>query len=788
MSLRYRIALQSIVIIAALLLLLTACLSFILLRSFTALEARQTTQNVQRVSEALHSDLDTLHMKASDWAAWDALYNYVQSHNQSFVEENLTPDAMRSLKLHHIIIVDSQARIVLAKGLDAALEKSVDMPSSLKPYLTQQGVLLKHPDTKSVITGILNLPEGPLLVVSLPILTSNQTGPIRGSLIMAQYLDAVKVQSLADRTHVAITLQPYDSASLPAGFQQAKSKLSGKQTIWTYPLDGNKVAGYTILRDLSDKPCIFVEITTPRDTYKQGVVTLWGIIAALFLVGALLIILEIALINRLVIGRLTDLTQTAGRLAVGELDVVIAQQNDDEIGTLFSAFSDIQQILQSFKRELDHLITAIIAGELTARVDTVHFPGGYREIVQGMNAMLDPFERIIANVKVALQRTVGMAAQVAGAAGNMRTSSQEVAEGAQQVSQGAVNQADSTGEAARNMSEFQRAIEEVAQSAQQQAMSIEQMVSYSNQAGQGVEQISHMAADALHGTQAAETSAEDGARIVQETVEGMLRVQKVSTLSAERVNALRAHSMRIGEIVEIINDVADQTNLLSLNAAIEAARAGVYGKGFAVVADEVRKLADRSMRETSEIKKIIRDIQDGILTAAEAMGDGEREIKNGMALATKAGEALADIVANAQQVSKQVMAVVDIAGIVEQHAQQVLQATTNVSSIAESTGASAEEMAASSSEVTRAIEHVAHISRQASVSAEQLSSLSEEQLNAVEQMMTASNELAQVADETMTVLQHYTVADDSEEEPLQPSLRPAKGVVSARERRATRAG
>ena len=136
----------------------------------------------------------------------------------------------------------------------------------------------------------------------------------------------------------------------------------------------------------------------------------------------------------------------------------------------------------------------------------------------------------------------------------------------------------------------------------------------------------------------ARVSAEAGGKVVDDTVHGMKRIAGVVNKSAETVKELGKSSDQIGEIIGVIDDIADQTNLLALNAAIEAARAGEQGRGFAVVADEVRKLAERTTKATKEIAGMIKKIQADTTGAVQSMEEGTQEVERGIELADKAGD------------------------------------------------------------------------------------------------------------------------------------------------------
>ncbi len=186
--------------------------------------------------------------------------------------------------------------------------------------------------------------------------------------------------------------------------------------------------------------------------------------------------------------------------------------------------------------------------------------------------------------------------------------------------------------------------------------------------------------------------ATDGAYVVQETVTGMNRIAERVKETAATLEKLGSSSDQIGEIVGTIEDIADQTNLLALNAAIEAARAGEQGRGFAVVADEVRALAERTTKATKEIAQMIKAIQHETTGAVAAMEEGVKEVERGTRDAAKSGTALDDILNQINSVS---MEINQIATAAEEQTATTTEINNNIQQIAE-----AVQMSTSSSNET----------------------------------------------------------------------------------------
>ena len=181
----------------------------------------------------------------------------------------------------------------------------------------------------------------------------------------------------------------------------------------------------------------------------------------------------------------------------------------------------------------------------------------------------------------------------------------------------------------------------------------------------------------------------------------MNRIAEAVHNSSYTIQALGANSNQIGEIIAVIDDIADQTNLLALNAAIEAARAGEQGRGFAVVADEVRKLAERTTKATKEIAAMIKSIQSDTSGAVASMESGTGEVERGVEMTRKAGEALKEIVNNVQHVSDMIGQIATAAEEQSAAAEQISTSIETIASVTKESAAGARQSSTACQELSR---------------------------------------------------------------------------------------
>jgi len=251
--------------------------------------------------------------------------------------------------------------------------------------------------------------------------------------------------------------------------------------------------------------------------------------------------------------------------------------------------------------------------------------------------------------------------------------------------------------------ELSASSDEQARGAQQQKQQSDAVATAMEEMTSTVMEVAKNAANTSEAADSANTAAESGAVEVREAVSGIKAVAESAGKLGQVLTALDGQAAEIGRIIGVINDIADQTNLLALNAAIEAARAGEAGRGFAVVADEVRKLAEKTMTATKEVENSIHQIQDGSRHAVASMQETETRVSESTEATHKAGEALNRIMARIHEVNSQVT---QIATAAEQQSAAAEEINRNVEVIAH-VATEADEGASQTAQATRELAELA---------------------------------------------------------------------------------
>jgi len=398
-----------------------------------------------------------------------------------------------------------------------------------------------------------------------------------------------------------------------------------------------------------------------------------------------------------------EVIATMDKLSEGDFNVSLSKS--DESDEITPPLIRIVEALKNIEADVKELATSAIDGKLNTRGDVTKYLGGFKEIVSGFNKTLDAtIEPIVEgsdvlDVMSSGDLTARMKGSYKGDHQLIKDRINKLGDSLSSVIRDVTEAIEATASASTQISS---STEEMAAGAQEQSSQTAEIAGAIEEVTSTILETTKNANIAANSTKTAGQIAKEGGKIVAETVQGINKIAEVVSAASDTVSKLGKSSDQIGEIVQVINDIADQTNLLELNAAIEAARAGEQGRGFAVVADEVRKLAERTTKATHEIRNMIIQIQKETVGAVESIKLGTEQVKVGREKAFQAGNSLKEIITSSDGV---VEIVNQVASASEQQAKGSEQISKNIEMISNIT----QQSAAGIQQIARAAEDLNHL-------------------------------------------------------------------------------
>ncbi len=299
----------------------------------------------------MHDELANVSRTTCDYAAWDETANFVAGRDAQYPEVEYPAETLARLRIDMVLIFDSAGRLLFEKAIDGRLQKDVPIPAGLHQNFPPESPILRR-DTKSNVSGILPLPDNPMLIVACPILNSKAEGPARGTLVMGRTLGPAEVRQLGALTHLSLALFNLSDAAPPADLRQIRNALTEAEPIAIQPLSEQSIAGYQLLQDIQGRPAYILRVTIPRGFYRQSQSSLHEFMLSLLLTGIVLCGTTLLLLNRLILSRLKRLNSSVATIgATGNLSVRVPEHGTDELGELGSSINGMVIALDRAEQE-----------------------------------------------------------------------------------------------------------------------------------------------------------------------------------------------------------------------------------------------------------------------------------------------------------------------------------------------------------------------------------------------------------------------------------------------------
>ncbi|MGI6370008.1 MAG: methyl-accepting chemotaxis protein [Candidatus Kapaibacterium sp.] len=433
-------------------------------------------------------------------------------------------------------------------------------------------------------------------------------------------------------------------------------------------------------------------------------------------------VVEISAVLDTLIRYLRDSSQFVEGVASGNIPSEITEEYHGDFNKLKNNLNACSRNVNALISEGTVLISSAVEGKLDVRADASRHQGAYREIVSGINELLDAVVLPIQDVYSVLQimATGDLTARITSDYRGTFLRLKEVTNGLGESLSNLISQLqDAIHTTASASAEISSTADTLATASAEQSAQTDEVAGAMEEMSRTVIDNAQSATRTSAVAQRNGSVAEEGGKVVSETVAKMRQIAEVVKVSASNIMQLGESSKRIGEIISVIDDIADQTNLLALNAAIEAARAGEQGRGFAVVADEVRKLAENTAEATKQISEMISGIQRDTDSAVSAMEQGTKEVESGIELADKAGSSL----------------------------QMIINSTTELLDMINQIAAASEEQSSTSEEISK---NVAMMAKVSSGSAQNIGDIA-----------TTAGELARMTEALTSLVNQFKINTDS---------------------------
>ena len=391
-SLQEKVSLTLLVVMSALALLIYMIMQSVVAPAFDQLETDVARTNLIRAERAIQNDLDNLNAITGDWALWDDAYDYVRGEYPAFEDSNLDRPTMTNLDLNLLAAYGTHGELIWGRLVYANEIGNVDQLGVLSAGASTAGRLIYHTDPAGRVLGLLQTELGPMLFSSWPVVRSDGSGPIAGTMIMGQFLDDIRVAGLRERTEVNLDWLPIEVPTDEHQLLEFALNTAGPASMHheTTPV---AVISHGVLADLFGDPLLLLEVSTPRNISALGHSTVNGALLFLALAAIIVAIVTWLLLRRNIVLPLAGLARHITSIRTsGDLTHKLDESRDDEIGALAREFDKLTDELHEARKLL--LDQSFKAGKADTAAEVMH------NIRNAMTPMINGIDRLSRNFAV----------------------------------------------------------------------------------------------------------------------------------------------------------------------------------------------------------------------------------------------------------------------------------------------------------------------------------------------------------------------------------------------------
>ena len=332
---------------------------FFVLNDYLKLEEQYLTKNVEQSIKVIDNKINSMLSTSWDWCAWDDTYNFISDGNQDYIDSNLMDETYANLDLNLFALIDNNENIKYIGLFDLKNNTPVEVSDDFKTALLNEEKLFHHDNEQSEVAGIALLNDIPTLIISVPILKNDNSGPVNGTLIMGRYID----KEISDYISSSVGY-PVNLYNIYESDAKQYEKILENLTTSKYPiknieiqyLNDNQISSYSIIKDINGNPILLLQILMPRDIYQEGVkhtneFYIFTVIIALSSCFAIFIILR-----KIVLSRIANLSiQTINIGKNRDFAKNITVKGNDEISKLTNSINSMLGERRKYENEIKHL-------------------------------------------------------------------------------------------------------------------------------------------------------------------------------------------------------------------------------------------------------------------------------------------------------------------------------------------------------------------------------------------------------------------------------------------------